>query len=898
MAHRRTAFLPLACVSLLSLAHASGQTSDFHLKINAGGPAVGDWQADSSFAKGGKGFSFPGQHNSSDTVGAAPNAVYESVRHTNHRYDFSQIADGDYVVRLHFTDGFRSRERSMQYRIEGATVLDKFSIYEAAGDRTLTVLIKDFPVRVRDGNGLQIECFKAGGNDVFQAAVEVLSRKRYEELMQGKPMALVSKSVNPAPTPPVRKAPRVISPPSEAPLPPGVSEVKDEVSRNILRLTGGRRVRLVWAEVSSANDLMVTNGRSTLLYGLDTGEEDGQRLIFEEKGGYSKPIFTPSGQQILYTNQQTGKCHLVNWNGKGRREFAKGFASDCWRDPATGLVWVYVRNSVGNASGAMVRRRLDDPDIVETVWDKSPNGNATVPWFRTSADGRYAADAFPWPKCGVADLTKGSWKLRGNGCWTSIAPDNSYRHFYFMGNHTEVAMFDHGAKKARIVKLNTMDGMSGKKVYHPRWSSDPRFITVTGPERNPRSELYLGRFDSGFTRVEEWVRVTRDKVADYYGAAWIEPDRRAPAVDPGQLVARPANLPQPDARTIDPPTVDDGAKWPGSHRGLIYVWENNASENQVLDGSGGLVRICGGEMQSQARFNRHFGMDLRFGHFTADKINETLLSELRETNELTIEATILPENVTQTGPARIISFSSGSNERNFTLGQQGDQLVLRLRTPSTGVNGTSPEVSLGKVSADEATHVLVRYSKNRIDAYLNGRHSVSSDTVRGGFENWTGQQQLLFGDEVGGGRNWSGQLEGVAIYSRALTDQEISWHHASYRKKLSSREPAERLVVEAELVEVSRAPRVSEIGSYRRSIVRNLYRIRKVISGKAPAERDIVVTEWAVLARQPVAGAPGKVGDIRTLTLEPFDQHPELQSDWVQDDLSAFDLQVYHRIQP
>ena len=69
---------------------------------------------------------------------------------------------------------------------------------------------------------------------------------------------------------------------------------------------------------------------------------------------------------------------------------------------------MYVRNSVSNANGPLVRRQLNRPDVVETVWDRSPVGNATVPWFRLSADGKYAAGAFPWPKCGVADMSKKS----------------------------------------------------------------------------------------------------------------------------------------------------------------------------------------------------------------------------------------------------------------------------------------------------------------------------------------------------------------------------------------------------------------------------------------------------------------------------------------------------------
>ena len=104
---------------LLPPLSGSVRADDIHLKINAGGPTVAEWQVDASFTKGGKGFPFPGKHDASGVVGAAPNSVYESVRHTDHRYDFSKLSNGDYVVRLHFTDGFRSRARAMQFRIEG-----------------------------------------------------------------------------------------------------------------------------------------------------------------------------------------------------------------------------------------------------------------------------------------------------------------------------------------------------------------------------------------------------------------------------------------------------------------------------------------------------------------------------------------------------------------------------------------------------------------------------------------------------------------------------------------------------------------------------------------------------------------------------------------------------------
>jgi len=873
---------------LLACATAFAPAADTHLKINAGGPTVDDWQADTNFAKGGKGFPFPGEHDVSQVVAAAPNLVYQSVRHTDHRYDFSELPDGDYVVRLHFTDGFRSDDRSMQYRIEGKTVIDKFSIYDEAGKHSNRVIVRDISVTVSDGDGLQIECFKAGGNDVFEAAVEILSAGRYAELSREKPMATASKAVSGSDKSSDQRLGIPVTKPVE--LPPALAKVSDDVSRELLSLTGGRRVRLVWSQVDDEGDLMVTNGRSTLLYGLDTGDDLGEQLIFEDKSGYSKPLLTPSAERIIYTNQKEGNCYIANWDGSDHRKFAKGFASDTWRDPNTGIDWVYIRSSVGNANGPMVRRQLDHPDVVETVWDRSPVGNGTVPWFRLSADGKYAADAFPWPKCGIADMTRKTFKLLGNGCWTSISPDNSYRFFHFMGNHVELAMFDHGQSKPRMVQINTMEKMAGKKVYHPRWSSDPRFLTATGPERNWRSELYVGRFDANFTRVEKWVRVTRNKLADYYGAAWIEPDS----------LRKVASLSTPAATEVPAPakvTLKSTGEmtWPLSHEGLQYLWENNNADNQIIDGQGNLVRICSGELRGQARFTRHYGLDLRQGAFEPDRISGDLLTAARKSGELTIEATLVASSVNQGGPARIISFSSGSSSRNFTLGQEGANLVFRLRTPATDDNGMSREVELGQIEADRPTHVLIRYRDRQLEAFIDGKMSLSTDAIQGSFENWT-EQGLIFGDEVGGGRNWAGELEGIAIYSRFLNDEEVALHQSRYAARYAERKPAERLVVDAQLVEASRIPDIGEIGSYRRSIVRNLYRIDKVIDGKAPSDREIVVTEWAILDRKPLARAV-KVGDTVRLTLEPFNQHPELKSDWVQDDLSVFDAAVFHRVE-
>ena len=64
-----------------------------------------------------------------------------------------------------------------------------------------------------------------------------------------------------------------------------------------------------------------------------------------------------------------------------------------------------------------------------------------------------------------------------------------------------------------------------------------------------------------------------------------------------------------------------------------------------------------------------------------------VVNAIRKSHEITIEAWIKPANVTQTGPARIVTVSSDPGQRNFTLGQKGGAYEMRFRTTSTSRNG-------------------------------------------------------------------------------------------------------------------------------------------------------------------------------------------------------------------
>lgn len=114
--------------------------------------------------------------------------------------------------------------------------------------------------------------------------------------------------------------------------------------------------------------------------GLDTEDGQGERKIIPNDAAYSKPLFTPNGQQIVFSDMKKRKVFVIDWNGENLRDLGAGLASDVWRDPKTEIDWVYVR--IGSETkSTIVRRELAKPKKDETIWKRSESGHKGVPWF-------------------------------------------------------------------------------------------------------------------------------------------------------------------------------------------------------------------------------------------------------------------------------------------------------------------------------------------------------------------------------------------------------------------------------------------------------------------------------------------------------------------------------------
>jgi glycopeptide antibiotics resistance protein len=96
------------------------------------------------------------------------------------------------------------------------------------------------------------------------------------------------------------------------------------------------------------------------------------------------------------------------------------------------------------------------------------------------------------------------------------------------------------------------------------------------------------------------------------------------------------------------------------------------------------------------------------------------IAKIRKTSQFTIITTVATADTNQSGPARIISLSGNPYQRNFTLAQEGADLVLRMRTPITGENGSIPEMIVPNVFKDFQWHqLIITYANSLVQIYVD-----------------------------------------------------------------------------------------------------------------------------------------------------------------------------------
>ncbi|MFT5465186.1 MAG: outer membrane protein assembly factor BamB [Verrucomicrobiales bacterium] len=522
----------------------------------------------------------------------------------------------------------------------------------------------------------------------------------------------------------------------------------------------------------------------------DTYKVPMRPQVTERKGSHRDYGYTSaplvSGQQLLVEVGSPDQGNVIAFDKKSGKEIWKSENRD-HAGHSGGLAPIEIEGkpciAVITALNLLVMR-IDSGSEGRTVgefeWTTDFINNIPTPAVsgnRVLVSSRYNKNAMALVEFSLGGAPREVWKIGDASGVCSLVIFEG--HVYWSG------------KGLHCIELAT-----GKKKWEGSKFGDAGSCIVTADGR------LLVWSDSGDLTLAETARRSPDRYTElqknrnvFRGMAWphvVLADQRIYCRDiggdmkcfslrkdeQGKTPAAPQNPSMPTK-----PADLDLTDWPGDgDPGLFFAWKRGMATAAPLGAiaAQSRVRITA---RDGAKFDDAGRMDVTSGSFHVQGASAALTAAAGKTNQLTIETVLTAADLRQTGPARVISFSTDGYNRNFSLVQERDQLRLRLRTPQAGDNGMKPESKLCTIEAGKPLHVLVTYRPGELSAYVNGERVHQSDAVQGDFSNWDAAQQLVFGSEFEDDRNWAGVFDAIAILNRFVSPEEAAERFRAAVKK-------------------------------------------------------------------------------------------------------------------
>lgn len=155
--------------------------------------------------------------------------------------------------------------------------------------------------------------------------------------------------------------------------------------------------------------------------------------------------------------------------------------------------------------------------------------------------------------------------------------------------------------------------------------------------------------------------------------------------------------------------------------------------------------------------------------------SKKLYNSIKDIGEYSIEGWVVPANVTQEGPAHIISYIGGGSDRNFTLGQSLYEYDSLNRSSGTQGDGTPVTSTQDETLQATLQHVVVTVDPvEGKKIYVNGELKETDISSIGTLVNWDSNYAFVLGNNQGRSNPWTGKLRLVAIHNRALTQEQIT----------------------------------------------------------------------------------------------------------------------------
>ncbi|MEL7038366.1 MAG: VanZ family protein [Cyanobacteria bacterium J06592_8] len=152
---------------------------------------------------------------------------------------------------------------------------------------------------------------------------------------------------------------------------------------------------------------------------------------------------------------------------------------------------------------------------------------------------------------------------------------------------------------------------------------------------------------------------------------------------------------------------------------LIANYNLQTIQTTYRDRSGNLPNLEWIETPSAQVNEKGVFLGKNQGLKTLEPVN-FLTDKIQQTSAFTVSTQVTTSNLTQDGPARILTISKDLMSRNLTIAQSGSDLRVRLRNPITGENGLKPEIQVFDVFSEPKTHnMVITYTGSELQIYLD-----------------------------------------------------------------------------------------------------------------------------------------------------------------------------------
>ncbi|MGB1262017.1 MAG: LamG domain-containing protein [Cognaticolwellia sp.] len=238
-------------------------------------------------------------------------------------------------------------------------------------------------------------------------------------------------------------------------------------------------------------------------------------------------------------------------------------------------------------------------------------------------------------------------------------------------------------------------------------------------------------------------------------------------IDPDMVISKALKL-------TDGIVASSGGRFEGD---TIALYQFKTGNGNIAYDTSGVSPAANLSLNGDIEWLGSGGLIFNNGKAQASTANSKKLHDLiTATGEFSVEAWLTPSNVVQEGPARIVSYSAGDTERNFTLGQTQYNYDFMLRNENTSLNGEPALSTPDALEALQATlqHVVLTYNATEgRKIYVNGKLIDATDQEIAPLASWDNSFALILGREASNNHVWQGNIRLLALFNKALTAEQI-----------------------------------------------------------------------------------------------------------------------------